>query len=56
MTTATTARADRLRSEIGGMNALIAYHTATGNSAAANNFRQRLQEFTDELRQMEEQS
>ena len=52
--TTTTDRAAELRAEIGGMNALIAYHTATGNSAAAGNFRARLKEYTDELRQMEE--
>lgn len=52
--TTTTDRAAELRAEIDGCNALIAYHTATGNSAAAGNFRARLKEYTDELRQMEE--
>lgn len=52
--TTTTDRATELRKEIRGTNALIAYHSTHGNSAAADGFRARLQEYTDELAQMEE--
>jgi hypothetical protein len=56
MTTATTARADRLRKDIEGAFALSAASYAAGNYAAAANFTRQVNEMRDELNRMEEQS
>lgn len=42
-------RAAQLRREINGCHALIAYHSTHNNAAAADGFRGRLKELTEEL-------
>jgi hypothetical protein len=54
MTTATTARADRLRKDIEGAFALSAASYARGDYAAAANFTRQVNEMRDELNQIEE--
>ena len=56
MTTATTARADRLRKDIEGEFALSAASYARGDIEAAANFTRQVNDMRDELNQMEEQS
>lgn len=54
MTTATTARADRLRKDIEGAFALSAASYARGDYAAAANFTRQVNDLRDELNQIEE--
>ena len=54
MSTATEDRVTQLRKDIANCHAMHAFHTATGNHAAAANWVARRREYTDELTRLEE--